>query len=78
MSLDNSSSPTFWYMIRNVSSNFGCISSTKVKFWVMYGFALSSNVREDNIYELIGGWEGDEFRFCFVLLNFDWIFDVMA
>ena len=37
----------------------------------MYGFTLCSNVLEDTICELIGGWEGDGFLLIFILLNFD-------
>ena len=31
-SLDSSSPPTFWHMRRNVSGDFGCIASLKVRF----------------------------------------------
>ena len=75
-SLDSSSPPTFWHMRRNVSGDFGCIVSPKVRFWIMYGFALCSNVWEDSICELIGGCEGD--GCMIILLGFDWRFDVIA
>ena len=45
----------------------------------MYGCVLWYNVWEDSICELIGGWEDDwVMLICFVLLNFDWRFDVMT
>ena len=72
-SLDNSSTPTCWYMRRNISGDFGCIVSPKVRFWIMYGFAFCSNIREDVICELIGGWEGNGlmliFLFCWTLIG---------
>ena len=69
-SLDNSSPPIFWYMRRNLFGDFVCISSSKVKFWIIYGFTLCSNGREDAVCELIGGWQGGKLRlmFCFVEL----------
>ena len=63
----NSSSPSsFWYTRRNVFSDFVCILSPKVKFWIMYGFALCSSGREDTVCELIGGWESGKFRLLFL------------
>ena len=61
--LNISSPPTFWYISRKVSGDFVCISSPKVKFWIMHGLSLFSVWIGDAVCECVGVCGLGDFNF---------------